>query len=250
VKYLIKLASMKPLGHKSYGSIPHLTGSRTGPADRYCEPGQQRILTERARDKNDLIIVQEKTDGSNCAAAKIGGQILALTRSGYMASTSPYKQHHLFEDFVRKNRSRFDKALQEGERLVGEWLIQAHGTRYDLKHEPFIAFDIMKGHERMTYHNFLLRILPQGFTPPALIHIGQPFKLENAKLAIKEGPGGHGAIDPVEGVVYRCEREGKVDFLCKWVRPDKQDGKYLPEISGASAVWNLTEHEIRMMIIG
>ncbi len=24
----------------------------------------------------------------------------------------------------------------------------------------------------------------------------------------------------------------------KWVRPDKVDGKYLPEISGKDAVWN------------
>lgn len=44
--------------------------------------------------------------------------------------------------------------------------------------------------------------------------------------------------DEPEGVVYRVERHGKVDFLCKWVRPDKVDGKYLPEISGKPPVWN------------
>ncbi|KKL70160.1 hypothetical protein LCGC14_2107750, partial [marine sediment metagenome] len=30
----------------------------------------------------------------------------------------------------------------------------------------------------------------------------------------------------------------RVLFLAKWVRPDKEDGIYLPEISGGEAVWN------------
>ena len=41
-----------------------------------------------------------------------------------------------------------------------------------------------------------------------------------------------------EGVVYRVERKGKVDFLAKWVRPDKDDGKYLENISGREPVFN------------
>jgi hypothetical protein len=39
--------------------------------------------------------------------------------------------------------------------------------------------------------------------------------------------GKHGALEPIEGVMWRVERKGKVDFLCKYVRPDKQDGIYL-----------------------
>ena len=48
----------------------------------------------------------------------------------------------------------------------------------------------------------------------------------------------HSGCDEPEGVVYRVERKGDVDFLAKWVRPDKVDGKYLPEMSGEPAVWN------------
>jgi hypothetical protein len=48
----------------------------------------------------------------------------------------------------------------------------------------------------------------------------------------------HCAIDPIEGVVYRVERMDAVDFLAKYVRPEKRDGIYLPEISGRAAVWN------------
>ena len=50
--------------------------------------------------------------------------------------------------------------------------------------------------------------------------------------------GFHGALEPVEGAVWRVERKGKVDFLGKYVRPDKIDGCYLPEINGGAAVWN------------
>lgn len=56
------------------------------------------------------------------------------------------------------------------------------------------------------------------------------------------------AIDPVEGAVWRVERSNPtgakgerkegVDFLVRYVRPDKVDGLYLPEISGKEAVWN------------
>lgn len=233
---------MKPLGHKAYGHIPHFSGSRTTPADKHCEAGHQRIATQKLRDRHDLVIVQEKTDGSNCSVAKVNGEILALTRSGYLAGTSQYKQHHYFAEWVDKKHYFYDKMLNEGERIIGEWLLQAHGTRYNLTHEPFVAFDIMTGHDRMTYHDFLLRVLPFGLTIPRLIHIGQAFKLESAKEAIKVS--GHGAIDPVEGFVYRVERLRKVDFLCKWVRPDKVDGIYLPEISGGNPVWNYPPEDI------
>ena len=44
--------------------------------------------------------------------------------------------------------------------------------------------------------------------------------------------------DRLEGVVYRVERGGRVDFLAKWLHPQKRDGCYLPEVSGLDPVWN------------
>ena len=62
---------------------------------------------------------------------------------------------------------------------------------------------------------------------------------------------GHGALDTVEGAVWRVERNelinpGKgserrwvVDYLVKYVRPDKVDGCYLPGInSNTEPLWN------------
>lgn len=228
----------KPLGGKSYGSIPHLPGSRLGPGDHHVSPGQERICTVQERDRHDVIIVQEKLDGSNVAAARIDGQILALTRAGYLATTSPYEQHHMWAAWVRENAARFMAVLRDGERLCGEWLAQAHGTRYALRHEPFVGFDIISGKmERITEGELRARLEPGGFRWPWRLHVGEPLSVERAirELGVY---GWHGALDPVEGVVYRVERQGRVDFLAKYVRPDKVDGLYLPEQSGQPAVWN------------
>ena len=131
----------KPLGQKAYGSIPHLPGSRRGPADKGLSEQQAQICTHRARDKHDIVTVQEKLDGSNCSVAKVNGRIVALGRAGYLAESSPFPQHHLFAKWVAANESRFSALLDEGERCCGEWLAQAHSTRYSLTHEPYVILN-------------------------------------------------------------------------------------------------------------
>lgn len=226
----------KPLGHRAYGSIPHLPGSRRGPADKGLSDQQAAILTTKARDKHDHIIVQEKLDGSCVSVANIDGQIVPLIRAGYSAATSHYAQHHAFAAWVQSNCGRFESMLEPGERAVGEWLMEAHGTRYDLPHEPFVLFDIMRGHERLTLAALIALSSEAAFTLPRLIHIGGPRSIEQVLAELE--PSGHGAIDPVEGAVWRLERKGSVDFLGKYVRPEKVDGCFLENISGRPAILN------------
>ncbi len=247
--------SKKPTGAKNYGSIPHLPKSRMGPADQACPEGMQRIATERLRSKHDRVIVQEKLDGSNVGVAKISGEIIALQRTGYLASSSPYEQHHHFARWVALHRDRFDGLLQDGERVCGEWLLQAHGTRYELQHEPFVPFDIMQGASRTVYDQFVERVASYGFTYPHCLHKGGPLAVETALQALGTY-GHHGALDPVEGAVWRVEvnrevapgksndRRWVVDFVVKFVRQDKADGHYLPEISGMETVWNLSPNRL------
>ena len=230
----------KPLGHKNYGHIPHLSGSRMGPGDHKCDEGQEIIACVKARDKYDRIIVQEKLDGSNVGVARIDDILYPLTRAGYVANTSPYKMHHLFFDWVFESMERFMAVLKNGERLCGEWLLVAHGTRYKLPHEPFVAFDIMSNqHTRMPYDEMKDRI-GDRFVMPHLLSDGGPVGIEKA-LGLLGEYGFHGALEPTEGAVWRVERSklkdrsrgniaGRypvVDFLVKYVRPDKEDGKYL-----------------------
>lgn len=219
---------------KSYGSIPHLSTSKlTQQADKKISIGQELILTKKARDSKDLIIVTEKVDGSNVGILKKDGKLIALTRSGYTAESSPYKQHHYFADWVNRNRDKF-VALPEGWRLCGEWCIVAHGTIYDLQNEsPFLAFDIINDHnERLNYVEFAKYCLIKSIHTVKALHIGEPISVEESVKLLKCQP--YGRTSEPEGVVYRCERNGSVDFLAKWVRSDKVDGKYL----GGEDIWN------------
>jgi hypothetical protein len=231
----------RPLGGKAYGSIPHLPGSRTGPADRHLSPTHARICTERPRDAHDHVVVLEKLDGSCVAAARLGDAIVALGREGRLAAHSPNEARRLWAAWVTQHTERFLATLQPGERLVGEWLALAHGTRYALRHEPFVAFDLLSGNERLPWHEVRARVSAGGFVTPGLIHEGGPLSIEAAMERL-QGGGFHGAIDPVEGAVWRVERraEGasRVDFLAKYVRPDKVDGSLLPENTHLPAVWN------------
>ncbi len=125
--------------------------------------------------------------------------------------------------------------------------MQAHGTRYRLQHEPFVAFDLMRDDERTPYDQFIQRVAAGKFVTPALLHRGAALSIEEALKRLNTY-GFHGALDPVEGAVWRVERDTPlgqkgerkrvVDFLVKYVRPDKIDGLYLPEISGQEPEWN------------
>lgn len=230
--------AIKPLGRKAYGSIPHLPGSRLGPGDWSISPGQDAICMVKARDRHDRIIVTEKLDGSNVAIARVDGKIIAVTRAGYATKDSPFPQHHMFGDWVaeQERTGRFSAILNDGERLNGEWLALAHGTKYDLPHEPFVAFDMMREAKRLPWDEVVARCAAAGVTMARVLSDGPPIHIDTLLPMLEKS--GHGATDPVEGAVWRVERKGVFDFSAKWVRPDKIDGKYIHEITGHPEIWN------------
>lgn len=230
------METRKPLGKKAYGSIGHLPNSRLGPGDHCISIGQAQICTERLRDKHDRVIVQEKLDGSCTAVAMIDGVLHPLVRAGWPAESSPYYQHRLFSMWVRHNEDRLREVLKDGERLIGEWLAQAHGTRYyfDGSRDPWGVFDLMINDKRLPFNELCKRI--NGiFDRPHTLSDGPPISVDNAMAIHEEN---RWPSEGTEGVVYRVERRGKVDFLAKWVRPDKVDGCYLESVSGKQPVWN------------
>lgn len=227
---------LKPLGRKAYGSIPHLPKSRIGPGDHFCHEGQQTILTVKARDKHDRIIVTEKLDGACVAVARINGVIVALSRAGYTADSAKYEHLNLFGVWVRANALRFDY-LPEGHRICGEWLAMAHSTRYELRHPPFVPFDLMAGDTRLPHDEMVALSRTAELTHAHVLHDGPPLSVEAALKAVGES-GHHGALDLPEGAVWRCERKGQFDFIAKFVRHDKQDGHLLPNISGQPPIWH------------
>lgn len=222
----------KPLGIKAYGSIGHLPGSKLGDGDHKISNGQAIIATEKVRDKHDTIIVQEKLDGSNVAVVKINNEIIPIIRAGWTITNESRFQHKVFANWVYINQKRFYELLENNERLCGEWLLQAHGTRYNLPHEPFVGFDIILGHERKLYEELIYRTRKYDFVTPSLLNIGSPISIESAMKL--QNPKIHGSIDPIEGAVWRVERKNSVDFLTKYVNPQYIPGKYFDE-----DVWNV-----------
>lgn len=220
----------KIIPRKNYGSIPHLPGSRkNNPSDKIIHDGNVKIATQKTRDKNDLVIVQEKLDGSNVGVLRKDDYLYTLTRSGNLASESRFDQHIYFDKWVQTNYERFFQVLNEGERLIGEWLVQAHGTKYDLPHEPFVVFDLVTEDQKLlNYSNFINKV-DNIFPVPKLLHYGEAISIETI-MKILGDYGFHGALEKPEGAVWRVERNGKIDFLCKFVREDKIDGCYLEEL--------------------
>lgn len=222
----------KPVG-RVYGSIPHLSSSENG-GDKIITEGQERILTKSARDGNDQIIVSLKIDGSCCGVAKKDGKIFALTRSGYRAIESSFKQHEIFHRWVRNREQIFRDLLSDDQLIVGEWCIQAHGTKYKIEddNDLFVPFDLFP---RCPFMNLISLIEDYPLPILPFIHATSSISLKQAKSIMNSNflrPDKH------EGVVYRCERNGEFDFAAKWVR-DKEDGKYLPGVSEREKpLWN------------
>lgn len=216
----------KPLGRKAYGSIPHLPGSRLGPGDYSCHDGQEAICFNGGRDKrgrHHRVIVTEKLDGSNVAVARVDGEIVALVRAGYKAQSSPREQHQVFAAWVR---SRDWAALGEGERICGEWMHQAHGTIYKPS-SPFIAFDAFTADNARITHDDARELFARiGVEGAHVIYDGPDgMSIKSACGALGER-GFHGAQEQVEGAVWRVETDGEFNFMAKYVRQDKVNGKY------------------------
>jgi len=218
---------MEKVIDRNYGSIPHLSTSKMEQqADKKIIIGQEFILTSKTRDKHDVIIVTEKIDGSNVGVVKKDGILYPVSRAGYHTNNSPYIQHHYFTKFVFEHIELFDW-LPENWRICGEWCLQTCGTIMDITDEcPFVAFDIFDdNNKRILFDAFNTTCLHYGISYAPVLHIGLPLSINNAIELL--GIGHYGKPEKPEGCVWRCEREGKVDFLAKWVRSDKEDGKYM-----------------------
>ncbi len=215
----------KPLDKKVYGSIGHLPNSRLGLTDRYVTEGQARIATLKVRDKYDTVVIQEKLDGSCVAVAKVDGVLYPLTRKGNLACASRFPQHCLFYKWAMERADLFQALLNDGERIVGEWLALAHGTRYLIltNEEVFRAFDLFVGDERQTYEVFMNRVAGKLQTVP-LLSYGEP---HTPAWCQDHFPISGAGAETVEGYIWRVERKGQVDFLAKWVRSDYVPGGLL-----------------------
>ena len=188
----------------NYPSIAHLPGSKLRRSDASAI-GEQEVgwLTVQTQRPEDLVVVTEKVDGCNVGVLRRGNSLYPLVRKGYDVRTNQFDWIRDFAKFVEKNRLRFLYLLSDGERVCGEWMIKTHTVRYDMPHEPFVCFDIIKDNRRVRYQTLQERLRRSSFTPVGLVHSGGAISTERAVELL--GNGFHGAVGAPEGVVYRYE---------------------------------------------
>lgn len=220
---------------RSYDNILHLPNSKMSDGGSYCTEEQAKMVCEKKVYEQDIIIVQEKLDGSNVAVTKIDNNLICLTKNGSNAKKSLSKEHQLFYWWVKQNYSRFNEILNEGEKICGEWLVQAHGTKYSLNHEPFVVIDLMVNNKRLLFKDVFNR-LNGKFVLPSIISIGEPISINKALKKLGKY-GLHNAKEEAEGIIWRLEREGQVKFICKYVKHNKEKEKYLSQ-NKEEIVWN------------
>ncbi len=220
------------LEYKTYNKIPHLPSSRLGEGDHCVDINTESLLTKDCPNEC-LVIVQEKLDGSNVCVVRHKGKLFALSRSGYDCSNSNQEQHRMFAAYVKKYINKFSSIIiNDGDRIVGEWLALAHGTIYEGIEEPFVPFDMYIDKKQLSYWEFLTKISRVELEPPALLHVGGACSIRRAlKLLTK-----YSEWDDNEGVIYRLEENMIPKIMAKYVNHDKVDGKYLKD--GIMPIYN------------
>lgn len=221
---------------KLYGKIPHLPGSRLGPADRTADSSLAARCAGEGR-PGDRVIVSEKLDGSCVAIVRDASGIDAYGRDGMRCAASRNEGRRAFAAWVEARAGAWREALAAGERLVCEWLALAHGTRYALPHGPAVAIDGFGPGGRFCLDEVHRRAAAMGLPAARVLHDGGAMAVREALTRLGER-GHHGALEEVEGVIYRVERDGKVIGLAKHVRAGKIDGRYLADRTGGAHVWN------------
>lgn len=227
------------IGEKPYHSIGHLPGSRVGPGDHKMQEGQARCFLE-LQDYRERIAVTEKLDGTCVSVIRQGYEMLAVQRNGHLCSESPYEMHHKFAEYVKQHETSFSLVLSDdGDRIVGEWVAQAHGIVYDNLPDMFFAFDLKEAGEWLDTLTMRRKVEGWGISTVPLIHYGMPLaseywsKLTKRSAFRKKGP--------AEGLVFRRELDGQRIDIAKWVRADHTPGKFLPGTDRAitdTPVWN------------
>ena len=71
-----------------------------------------------------------------------------------------------------------------------------------------------------------------------ILHKGNSIEVETLFPTLNLRTKGIESVELPEGVVYRVERKGEVDFLAKWVRSDFPTGKFCINIEEKDFVWN------------
>lgn len=215
----------KPFAKQIYGSIPYIPSSPTINSRKVIPLGQEYILTNKTQKYN--VYMQEKMDGSCVGVTKLNGEILALTRNGYLAKNSIYKQHNAFDLYVQNNMNTFKDLVNEGDFAIFEYIGVNHGTLYKYMKDPLYLIDYFIDKKRQSVLVTSKIARKYGFNTPITWYMAESIKAKEVYNALREELESKGLDYLPEGLIYRCEKEESFSFIAKWVRPNYEPLKYI-----------------------
>jgi hypothetical protein len=192
---------------------PHLVDLGGGTRDdKVLSVAQRRDMLS-----GDLV-VEEKVDGANVGIALVDGLLTIRNRSAMLGENGAiHPQFHSLFGWVAEHAEALTEALADGSTLFGEWLYARHSLGYSRLPDWFLAFDV-----RMIDGSFLTvadrdRLCAAvGATPVRRLAVGR-FTLDALTMLI--GTPSLYRDGPIEGIVLRQERDGRLVRRAKIVDP-------------------------------
>ena len=195
---------------KGYKSIPHLSLSTiTSDKDIYLN----KNLDEKFINwfwKNKKLYITIKYDGSNCWITRLNGELIMISRNGYIITDWAYPHYIEANKWLQKNKEKFN-FLNEWDKLHWELLNKRIRIKYD--NQPFIRFFDMfqkkdKGYFRISYNEFISICNRENLDMVELL----PFNNWLEAISYIDN------IPNTEWIVLRVEWENWFEHIAKYVK--------------------------------
>lgn len=192
-----------------YPRIPHLVPGRGSRDDRVLKPEEAAAMLARP------ILVEEKLDGANVVLWVENGGIECALRSGVGARD---RGKHLgpLQAWLAEHVAEL-RQLLDGFALYAEWLLTAHGVRYNLLPAYLVGLDLWApdlGFVAPEVRNE--RLTGAGLAVPPTLYHGAIGGVDQAEARLGRSRVGS---EPMEGVVLRS-LDGSEPRIAKLLRPD------------------------------
>jgi RNA ligase len=207
-----------------YPRTPHLFGSRGTDDDKHLGDAESaRFLAD------ELLIVEEKLDGTNVGLHFRGDGSMVLQCRGHLITEGMHPQYDLFKQWAAVKRPVLEGMLEDRLILFGEWLYARHSIPYRRLPHYFFEFDIYdkEAGAFLGLERRLSLLEGTGLHTVPVIHRGP---LGRDRLSSLIGPSRFDSVfeNPLtgrtdglmEGLYLRTEADGVVTGRAKFVRPE------------------------------
>jgi hypothetical protein len=191
----------------SYPRIPHLVPGRGTQDDRVLGPNEADAFLTRP------VLVEEKLDGANVVVWLHDGRVECALRSGSGAQDRG-RQLGPLRAWLAERTDRLRVLLDE-RALYAEWLLVAHGVRYDALSAYLVGLDLWSPTSGFVAPDIREELLTQArlVTPPEL-HRGPIGSIDRLEGLLGRS---HAGSEPMEGVVVRT-LDGREPRIAKLLR--------------------------------